>query len=147
MEARPSKVKYYLDIAKAVAGRSTCLRRQYGAVIVNNDEIISTGYNGAARGVENCCDTEICWREEHNIPHGERYEECIAVHAEMNAVISASRNEMKNGILFLYGMENGKTIDAKPCKICLRMLKNAGISKVVQSKAESEVDEKSDEMS
>ena len=81
--ARISKRDYYLEIAKTVALRSTCLRRQYGAVIVKDDIIIATGYNGAARGETNCCDVGQCWREANGIPHGERYEECVAVHAEV----------------------------------------------------------------
>lgn len=87
---RISKDDYYLGIARAVSMRSTCLRRQYGAVIVKNDRIVSTGYNGAAIGEPNCCDVGRCWREMNNIPHGERYEECVAVHAEANAIIQAS---------------------------------------------------------
>lgn len=135
-ERRPRKIEYYLNIAKAVAGRSTCLRRQYGAVIVNHDEIVSTGYNGSARGEDNCCDVGECWREWNDIPHGERYEECVAVHAEMNAIISASRKEMQGADLYLYGMERGKTIDAVPCKICSRLIKNAGIWRVIGSEKE-----------
>ena len=81
---RVSKRQYYLDIAAEVARRSTCLRRQYGAVIVKNDEIVATGYNGAPRGDENCCDVGVCWRDAHGIPHGEQYEKCVAVHAECN---------------------------------------------------------------
>ena len=96
---RPSKVKYYLDIAAAVAARSTCIRRQYGAVIVKNDTIVSTGYNGTARGLVNCCDLNECYREAHNIPHGQQYEKCKAVHAEANAIINASREEMCGAIL------------------------------------------------
>ena len=91
---RISKQDYYLGIAAAVARRSTCLRRQYGAVIVKNDEIVATGYNGAPRGEDNCCDVGECWRERNNIPHGEQYEKCVAVHAECNAIISASRRDM-----------------------------------------------------
>lgn len=129
---RPSKTKYYLDIAAAVAARSTCLRRQYGAVIVKNDVIIATGYNGAARGDENCCDVGYCYREANNIPHGERYEECEAVHAEMNAIISADRDKMIGSTLFLAGVENGKRIDyPKPCKMCRRVIANAGIRRVI----------------
>lgn len=133
---RPDKRNYYLGIAKMVAARSTCLRRQYGAVIVQNDEIVATGYNGAARCVANCCDTGVCWREAHGIPHGEQYEKCVAVHAEQNAIISASRNEMIGATLYLYGMENGKTIDAKPCDICKRMIMNAGIARVISSETD-----------
>ena len=129
---RISKEDYYLRIAEQVAKRSTCLRRQYGAVIVKNDEIISTGYNGAARGEINCCDAGKCWRESNNIPHGVQYESCVAVHAEQNAIISASRQEMLGATLYLAGFENGKKLlNAKPCVICERMIKNAGISKVI----------------
>jgi len=128
---RISKQEYYLSIAAEVAKRSTCLRRQYGAVIVKNDEIVATGYNGAPRGDENCCDTGECWRERNNIPHGEQYEKCVAVHAEQNAIISASRSEMLGGTLYLAGFENGNPIqNAEPCLICQRLIKNAGIAHI-----------------
>lgn len=134
---RISKQEYYLAIAAEVAARSTCLRRQYGAVIVNNDEIVATGYNGAPRGEENCCDKGICWREAHNIPHGEQYEKCVAVHAECNAIISASRREMIGSTLYLAGFENGEPIeDPQPCVICNRLIKNAGIAKVINRNGE-----------
>ena len=130
---RISKRDYYLSIAAEVAKRSTCLRRQYGAVIVKNDEIIATGYNGAPRGDENCCDVGSCWRDRHNIPHGEQYEKCVAVHAEANAIISASRNEMLGSTLYLYGFEGfDKPIDnPEPCIMCNRLIKNAGIDHVI----------------
>ena len=130
---RISKRDYYLKIASEVAKRSTCLRRQYGAVIVKNDEIIATGYNGAPRGDENCCDVGSCWRDRHNIPHGEQYEKCVAVHAEANAIISASRNEMLGSTLYLYGFEGfDKPIEnPEPCIMCNRLLKNAGIDRVI----------------
>ncbi len=130
---RISKRDYYLKIASEVAKRSTCLRRQYGAVIVKNDEIIATGYNGAPRGDENCCDVGSCWRDRHNIPHGEQYEKCVAVHAEANAIISASRNEMLGSTLYLYGFEGfDKPIDnPEPCIMCNRLIKNAGIERVI----------------
>jgi len=130
---RISKQDYYLKIASEVAKRSTCLRRQYGAVIVKNDEIIATGYNGAPRGDENCCDVGSCWRDRHNIPHGEQYEKCVAVHAEANAIISASRNEMLGSTLYLYGFEGfDKPIDnPEPCIMCNRLIKNAGIERVI----------------
>lgn len=131
---RISKREYYLNIAEAVALRSTCLRRQYGAVIVKNDEIISTGYNGSPRNEPNCCDIGICWRKENNIPHGERYEACLAVHAEQNAIISASRTNMIGASLYLIGLENGIRIpsdEVKPCDICAKMIKNAGILEVI----------------
>lgn len=128
---RVSKKEYYLHIAAAVARRSTCLRRQYGAVIVKNDEIVATGYNGAPRGEDNCCDVGQCWREAHGIPHGEQYEKCVAVHAECNAIISASRNEMLGSTLYLFGCENGEPLPApEPCLICSRLIKNAGILRV-----------------
>ena len=125
---RPEKDLYYLNIARAVALRSTCLRRQYGAIIVKDDEIISTGYNGSPRGRDNCCDVGECWRESHHIPHGEQYEKCVAVHAEQNAIISAERRDMKGSVLYLAGFENGEEISAVPCEICNRMIINAGIS-------------------
>lgn len=130
---RISKSEYYLNIAKAVAQRSTCIRRQYGAVIVKNDEIIATGYNGSARGEENCCDIGTCWRERNNIPHGQQYEKCVAVHAEQNAIISAPRDKLLGSTIYIYGEENGKPIEARPCEICHRMIINAGIENVVLS--------------
>ena len=129
---RIDKENYYLDIAETVLERSTCLRRCYGAIIVKNDEIVSTGYNGAPRGDENCCDVGVCWREAHGIPHGEQYEKCVAVHAECNAIISASRNEMLGSTLYLYGFEKGAPMKApEPCVMCARMIKNAGITTVI----------------
>ena len=134
---RISKENYYLSIAAEVARRSTCLRRQYGAVIVKNDEIVATGYNGAPRGDENFCDVGSCWRERNNIPHGEQYEKCVAVHAEQNAIISASRRDMLGSTLYLSGFEAGRPIeDATPCLICARLIKNAGIARVVNRKGE-----------
>ncbi len=128
---RPSKDEYYLKIAEAVALRSTCLRRQYGAVIVKDDRIVATGYNGSERGAPNCIDRGICLREQMGIPHGERYELCVAVHAEANAIINASLNDTKGGVLYLAGFENGKPIDdPKPCMMCSRLIRNARISQV-----------------
>lgn len=127
---RISKDEYYLNFAKTAALRSTCLRRQYGAVIVKNDEIISTGYNGSPRGEANCCDTGVCWRESHGVPHGEQYEKCVAVHAEQNAIISAARRDMIGATLYLAGFENGREIEAVPCEICRKMIANAGIREV-----------------
>lgn len=135
---RLPKFLYYLNIAKAVSKRSTCLRRQYGAIIVKNDEIIATGYNGAARGEPNCCDEGVCWREANGIPHGEQYEKCVAVHAEQNAIISAARRDMIGSTMYLYGQENGKAISATPCEICAKMIKNAGIKNVVCAEAEDD---------
>lgn len=130
---RRSKINYYLDIAEAVLSRGTCLRRNYGAIIVKNDEIISTGYVGAPRGRQNCCDLGYCTREKLNVPRGERYELCRSVHAEANAIISASRNNMIGASLYLVGKEcsNGEYVsNANPCAMCKRMIINAGIEKV-----------------
>lgn len=132
---RPEKPEYYLEIARAVAKRSTCRRRQYGAVIVNNDEIVATGYNGAARGIRDCLERGSCWREENGIPHGEQYEKCMSVHAEQNAIISASRAEMIGATIYLVGFENGSEIDnPKPCCICSRMIRNAGITTIYNNR-------------
>ncbi len=130
---RPSKTDYYLGIAKAVAQRSTCLRRKYGAIIVKSDEIVGTGYNGSPRECVNCCDRGRCERMEKNVPHGEGYSLCEAVHAENNACIHAGRYRSKGGTLYLFGEEsNGDAIqDVKPCSLCSKIIKNAGIRKVV----------------
>lgn len=128
---RPSKDEYYLGIARAVAKGSTCLRRQYGAVIVKDDRIVSTGFNGSAKGEPNCCDNGECWREAHDIPHGEQYEKCKAVHAEMNAVNHA-KVDLQGATLYLAGFENGKPLkNVTPCELCSRVLKNEGIDQIV----------------
>lgn len=132
MMARISKQEYYLFIARAVARRSTCVRRHYGAVIVKDDRIIASGYNGSARGEPNCCDVGECWREAHGIPHGEQYEKCVAVHAEDNAISQAGR-EAIGATLYLWGEEaDGTVIHAEPCLMCSRKIKNAGIAKVIK---------------
>ena len=130
---RLDKINYYLDIAEAVSKRCTCLRRNFGAIIVNFDQIISTGYVGAPRGRKNCSDMGVCVRTQLNIPRGERYELCRSVHAEMNAVISASRDEMIGATLYLVGIENdGSYVEnAAPCSMCKRVIINAGIERVV----------------
>ena len=131
---RVSKENYYLDIAETVIERATCLRRCYGAIIVKNDEIISTGYNGAPRGRKNCVDLGRCARETMNVPHGERYELCRSVHAEANAIISAARRDMVGGTLYLAGKDaasGAPLYDAQSCAMCRRMIINAGISQVV----------------
>ena len=138
---RIKKENYYLDIAQTVLERSTCLRRQYGAIIVRNDEIVASGYNGAPRGRKNCCDLGYCVREQMQIPHGERYELCRSVHAEANAIISASRNECIGGDLYLVGRDakTGELLhDATSCSMCRRMVINAGISRVVIRNTEEE---------
>jgi dCMP deaminase len=131
---RISKDRYYLNIAREVSRRGTCLRRNYGAVIVNQDQIISTGYTGAPRGVVNCIDLGVCRREQERIPSGERYELCRSVHAEMNAVIHASRAETIGGTLYLVGVEapSGELTElAEPCLLCRRVIINAGLDQVV----------------
>lgn len=131
---RRDKMNYYLDIAETVSQRSTCLRRIYGAVIVKNDEIISTGYVGAPRGRANCTDINYCIREKLAVPRGERYELCRSVHAEMNAIISAPREKMLGATLYLVGFEMpDKTYitKANSCSMCKRTVINAGIATVV----------------
>ena len=134
MDVRISKENYYLDIADAVLERSTCMRRKYGAIIVRSDEIISTGYNGAPRGRKNCSDLGYCTREAMQIPSGERYELCRSVHAEANAIISASRRDMIGATLYLVGRDakTGELLaDTTSCSMCRRQIINAGIVKVV----------------
>ena len=124
---RRNKANYYLDIAEAVLKRGTCRRRNFGAVIVNNDQIISSGYTGAPRGRKNCIDMGVCVRESLNIPRGERYELCRSVHAEANAIIHASRNDMLGAKLYLVGIEVGSgdyVKNAEPCAMCKRMIIN-----------------------
>lgn len=131
---RIDKINYYLDIAETVVERGTCLRRNFGAIIVKNDEIISTGYVGAPRGRKNCCDLGYCMREELNIPRGERYELCRSVHAEQNAIISASRRDMIDSTLYLVGINyKDKTYveNANPCALCKRMIINSGIKEII----------------
>lgn len=131
---RRDKINYYLDIAETVAARGTCLRRNFGAIIVKNDQIISTGYVGAPRGRQNCCDLGYCTRAQLKIPRGERYEMCRSVHAEANAIISAPRSEMLGATLYLVGTEydTGAYVEnANPCAMCKRLIINAGISTVI----------------
>ena len=131
---RIEKENYYLDIAQTVLERSTCLRRCYGAIIVRNDEIVATGYNGAPRGRKNCVDLGFCVREQMRVPRGERYELCRSVHAEANAIISAARRDMVGGTLYLVGRnaQTGELLhDATSCAMCRRMVINAGLSKVI----------------
>lgn len=130
---RRDKINYYLDLAEIVAQRGTCLRKRYGAVIVKNDEVISTGYVGAPRGRKNCSDLGVCIRQKMNVPRGERYELCRSVHAEANAIISASRGKMIGSTLYLVGKEvdSGEYVkNSSSCSMCKRMIINAGIDKV-----------------
>ena len=131
---RRDKENYYLDIAETVLERGTCLRRNYGAIIVNHDEIVSSGYVGAPRGRRNCIDSGICVRENLGVPRGERYELCRSVHAEANAIISASRRDMIGSTLYLVGKDaiTGEYVEnANPCSMCKRLIINAGIVRVV----------------
>ena len=131
---RIDKENYYLNIAETVAGRSTCLRRCYGAIIVKNDEIVSTGYNGAPRGRRNCVDLSYCTREALKIPSGERYELCRSVHAEANAIISAARRDTLGATLYMacVAPETGELIPGSTsCSMCRRLIINAGIRRVV----------------
>ena len=131
--ARRDKINYYLDLADVVSKRCTCLRRHYGAVLVKNDEVISTGYAGAPRGRKNCTDLGYCLRQKMNIPRGERYELCRAVHAEANAIISAEREKMIGATMYLSGREadTGQYIKHScSCSMCKRLIINAGIRNV-----------------
>ena len=140
---RIDKKNYYLDIAETVLERATCLRSKYGALIVRNDEIISTGYNGAPRGRRNCIDLDYCAREELKVPSGERYELCRSVHAEMNAIISAARSECIGGTIYLVGKsaKTGEYLEQpRPCAMCTRMIINAGLSQVVIRRTKADYD-------
>ena len=131
---RRDKINYYLDISETVLSRGTCLRRNFGAIIVKNDQIISTGYVGAPRGRKNCSDIGYCTRQRLNVPRGTRYELCRSVHAEANAIIHAQRTDMLGSTLYLVGREaaTGEYIkDANPCAMCKRLIINAGISTVI----------------
>ena len=131
---RIDKLNYYLDIAQTVLERSTCRRRHYGAIIVRNDEIVSTGYNGAPWGRINCTELGYCVREQLAIPSGERYELCRSVHAEANAIISAARSECIGGTLYLCGRDavTGELLhDTTSCSMCRRNIINAGIAQVI----------------
>lgn len=131
---RVSKHNYYLDIAQTVSERSTCLRKRYGAIIVKNDVIVSTGYNGAPRGRQNCSDIGICQREKLGIPRGERYELCRSVHSEANAIIAAPRDQMLGSTLYMVCTEPGTgeiVSGTSSCMMCKRMVINAGISTVI----------------
>ena len=129
---RPSWDEYFIEIAKVVSSRATCLRRNYGAVIVRDNIIISTGYNGSPRGEVNCIDAGRCLREEMKVPKGERYELCAAVHAEQNAIISGDPVKMRGATLYIAGFNaDGTLASGEPCLLCRRMAKNALISRIV----------------
>lgn len=130
MQDRPTKRQYYLELAHVVAKRGTCLRRNYGAVIVSNDQIVATGYTGAPRGVTNCT---TCLREELKVPKGQNYELCRSVHAEVNAIIHAGRERCLGSIMYLVGIERNSEaiLSDLPCNMCQRVIQNAGISTIV----------------
>ena len=138
---RVDKINYYLDIAESVLERGTCLRNNYGSIIVKNDEIISTGYTGAPRGRKNCIDLGYCIRQKYEMPSGKGYERCRSVHSEQNAIISAARKDMIGATLYLVGINqrNGEYVkDNEPCSFCKRMIINAGIEKVVMRDTKKE---------
>lgn len=131
---RRDKINYYLDIADSVSRRGTCLRRNFGAILVKNDEIVSTGYTGAPRGRKNCSDLGFCRRQQLGVPRGERYEICRSVHAEANAIISAARRDMLGATLYLVGHEaddDSYVKNASSCSMCRRLIINAGIDSVI----------------
>ena len=130
---RPEWDEYFLNIAREVGRRATCLRRRYGAIIVKDNIIISSGYNGAPRGETNCIDSGVCERERLHVPKGERYELCVAVHAEQNAIINADSEKMNGATIYIVGVNcaDGSTASGEPCKLCRRMIINARIAKVV----------------
>lgn len=141
---RPKREVYYCHIARTVSERGTCLRRRYGAVITNGDmtQIVSTGYAGAPRDTDNCIDRGTCAREELDVERGDRYDLCRSVHAEMNAIIHAARREMVGGNLFLSGVSTSTgelESDADACKLCKRVIINAGIENVYILVAPDEV--------
>lgn len=140
---RPDKDSYYLKIAEVVATRSTCLHRQYGAVIVKDDKIVSTGYNGSPRGEVNCCDT-FCYRDRFTVPidsdaqeHGSKYGTCVAVHAEQNAIIAASFHDLKDSTLYLASTDS--SCIPVPCNMCNRIIKNAGIKYLITRSGRKEL--------
>ena len=139
--SRRDKDNSFLDIAQTVAERGTCLRRNFGAIIVKDDNIVSTGYTGAPRGRKNCCDINFCVRDDLNIPHGERFELCRSVHAEANAIIAAARDEMLQGGMYIVCMD-AKTGDivsgVTSCAMCKKLIINAGISRVVMRDTKDE---------
>lgn len=141
MKQREDWKTYFLGVAAMISQRSTCLRRHYGAVIVDeNNKIVSTGYNGAARGRDNCCDLGYCLREQMNVPHGERYELCEAIHGELNAIINGDPKEMKGSTLYIFGYDaDDNIVDAAPCLMCQRAIANAQIKEVVYMTPEGPV--------
>ena len=140
IKGRPGWTEYFLEIARAVGRRSTCLRRMYGAIIVKDKIIISTGYNGAPRGEANCIDTDICERERLKVPKGQNYELCVAVHAEQNAIINADPEKMKGATIYIVGINaDGSLASGKPCLLCRRMIRNAMLKEAVYLETDGSV--------
>jgi len=141
---RPSVHEYFLELARAVSLRATCLRARFGAVIVKDGVVLSSGYNGAARKVKDCLDFGICLKDEVGAPHGGGYDFCNAVHAEANAVVNAARSGAKilGGTMYLSGEDlKGNIVEAMPCTFCRRLLINAGIEKIVYKKSDGSIGE------
>jgi len=140
---RPAKVEYYLDIAKEVSRRATCLRRRFGAIIVSmSDKIISTGYNGAIRKSKDCLEIGECLRQVLGIRPGERYELCKSFHAEQNAIMGADPTERRGGTLYLYGENaDGSVFDAGPCMMCRRTIVQGEIAKVIARQSDGSIKE------
>jgi dCMP deaminase len=139
---RPTWDEYFLEIARVVARRSTCLRRLYGAVIVKDKVLVSTGFNGSARGEINCIDINECAREKLNVPKGQRYELCVGVHAEQNAIINGDPVKMKGATIYIVGFNfDGTPASGKPCLMCSRMIKNAMIERVVYLDINNQIQE------
>ena len=140
---RPPKDDYYLGIAKSVCSRAACSRRRFGAIVVRDDVIVSTGYNGAARKVKDCLEWGECLKDKVGAPSGRGYDYCIAVHAEENAIINAARNgtSVLGGVMYLYGEDygDGSIWEAKPCERCRRAIINAGIREVVTRRADGSI--------
>lgn len=130
---RPDWDEYFINIAKAVSSRATCLRRKYGAIITKENIIVSTGYNGAPSGMKDCFEVGKCTRKELQIPHGERYELCHSVHAEANAIIRASVDELRGATIYISGSDGKNECYAEPCMMCKRMILNSRIAKIVYS--------------
>ena len=127
MNQRYTRLQYYFELAKACSRRSTCLRRRVGAVIVDSyGTIVSTGYNGAPAGIEDCHMRGECWRDEHDIPHGEHYEKCHSVHAEANALLQAGK-AARGCEMYIYSETADGVVTNYPCIMCTRMLINSGI--------------------
>lgn len=138
--SRPDWDSYFINLAQAISMRSTCIRRTYGAIIVNDRAIVATGYNGAARGEPNCIDTQQCVREQMNVPKGERYELCVAIHAEANAIISAPMTSTIGATIYIAGRNSDGTLaSGQPCLMCARMITNAKIAKLVYLNEDGEI--------